>query len=338
MKQLILALGLPLSLLVATQATAIEIIEPEINAFEAITISSRDDQVSTLGEVSFIVDFSATHDDLFSLSIRRKNLRLQDDREVEVFAYDKGAGIIVAAAAPVSHISISGRNGAEISALFHNANNQVIAPAPADIGVFDLSFNPLDIAYAPTLPPSAMNMDVTILIDRSGSMLDAMPSVLSATRDFMANLPDWTQCHIFTFGSDVERLTSSDPDQLSPCPQSLWVLNQPIAVGGSTALFEAINQGLAINAGHSALPNLVIVLTDGVNTQKATFTKAELISKKQILKSKVLTFWAGSYSPTHLQGIADYESVSTLNVKADLDKFLQTIGISISGIQTLTIK
>ncbi|GAB1256170.1 hypothetical protein NBRC116494_06720 [Aurantivibrio plasticivorans] len=327
---------LALPFVLAAHAQAIEIIEPQVHEFKSVSITSSDDQVATLGQVSFIVDFSAARDNLFELEIRREELKLKDGRNSEVFAYDKDAGVIIAASAPVSHISISGKNGSDVLALFHNAKNEVIAPRPNDIRLFDLNFQPLDFSYTPALTPSSMRMNVTILIDRSGSMAEAMPSVLTATRGFMANLPDFTRCRIFTFGADVQSLTPHDPAQLSACPQSLWVLNRPIHVGGGTALFSAIHQGLAIkDTPKSTLPNLVIVLTDGINTQGSPYTLFDLADLKKQSNSKIMTFWAGAHNPAYLKGLADIESVSTRNVKTDLDIFFHTIGVSVSGMQTL---
>lgn len=317
---------------------AIEVEEPGIET-ATFEIRSPDDTVATLGKVDFLIDFQAEHDSLFDLKIRRGGLTLHDGRPITVFGYDKAAGIIVTASAPITNISVSGVQGKDVLALFHNSNNEIVAPHSSDIRLFDLDFNPVEFSYQPATPPQNLNMDVSILIDKSGSMDGHMSSVLTATRNFMAGLPDFTRCHVLTFSTKVERLTSSDASQIASCRNSIWSLNRPIKAEGGTALFSALENAFRTKTQNSmGIPHLVIALTDGVNTQDHGLSKEQLITLKQQENTQLLTFWAGSYDPTHLQGLANLESVSTQDIKTDLDAFFHTIGVSVSGLQTLTIQ
>jgi len=319
-------------------AHAVEVIEPSVHTAQ-FNITSPDDTVATLGKVSIIIDLAAEHDSLFELQIRRKNLQLEDGRAVSVFGYNKEGGVIVAASAPVTHISVAGVQGKDILALFHNDHNEVIAPNKKDVRLFDLNFNPISFDYSPATPPINIGMDVSILIDHSGSMSGHMPDVIQATRDFMSSLPDFTRCHVLTFNEKVTLLTSAEPGRLSSCPNSLQAISRPIKAEGGTALFYALenafNQSMTT---HSQLPHLVIVLTDGVNNQPHTLSFDQLVALKNRSNGKLLTFWVGSYDPAHLKGLADLESVSGANIKNDLDMFFHSIGVSVSGLQTLIMQ
>jgi len=105
--------------------------------------------------------------------------------------------------------------------LFYNEQNEVIAPNKKDIRVFSLDSKALKFEYQPTSTPASVGMDVSILIDKSGSMKGHMPVVMAATRGFMANLPDFTRCHVLTFSDNIERLTSKSAKNASNYPDSL---------------------------------------------------------------------------------------------------------------------
>jgi uncharacterized protein with von Willebrand factor type A (vWA) domain len=181
-------------------------------------------------------------------------------------------------------------------------------------------------------------MDVSILIDRSGSMDNHMQDVMDAARRFMSDLPDFTRCHVLTFNDQVTRLTPDNPQRLRSCPDSLWAVSKSVTAEGGTALFSAIDEAfLQTDGGAGALPHLVIVITDGVNNQTSRLNQEELIALKGTSGSKLLTFWAGSYDPSHLKGLADVETVSSADIRGDLDAFFHSIGVSVSGLQTLTI-
>ena len=124
------------------------------------------------------------------------------------------------------------------------------------------------------------------------------------------------------------------------CPDSLWAISQPIKTGGNTALFSALQAAFTLKAKSKrwSIPHLVIALTDGLDNQPISLTHKQLIALKKSSNSKLLTFWAGSYDPSHLQGLADHETVSRQNIKSDLEAFFHSIGVSVSGLQTLRLK
>jgi uncharacterized protein YegL len=218
--------------------------------------------------------------------------------------------------------------------LFYNANHEILAPPKHTIKLFDLNFKPLIFEYSPAqLPSKDIKMDVSILLDRSGSMGGSMQMVQTATQEFMKQLPSFTQCSVLLFGSTVVPLTQTP----LPCSASGSLLSAPIAAEGLTALFAALETGLGLHAAATGLPHLVILVTDGLNTENHVLSKEQIITLKKSTNARVMAFWAGAYDHEHLKGIVDFESVSTSNIKNDLDAFFSSIGVSVSGIQTLTL-
>jgi hypothetical protein len=125
-------LAFSISLALSCPVCGFEVLSPE-SGTASFEITSPDDTVETLGKVSFVIDLSAEHDSLFELQIRHQGLLLSDGRPVTTFGYDKAGRVIVGAALPVTHVSVSGVSGDDATALFHNANNEVIAPNGNDI-------------------------------------------------------------------------------------------------------------------------------------------------------------------------------------------------------------
>jgi hypothetical protein len=320
-------------------ANASEIREPKLDVLKSVTFTSIDDQVKTLGKVDFIIDLSASQDDVFELKLRRTKLSLQDGREVTAFGYHKEAGVIIGAVAPVSRVIITGEENDSILAQFYNTQNEIIAPSFKQIQLFDLDFKPLKFDYQPASQPKNVVMDVSLLIDVSGSMEAALQDVTNASREFLSELPSFTRCSVLTFGTEVTRLTEAKPTDRSSCPESLNTLNQGLSASGTTALHRVLYDTLEDNKSiSSTLPKLTIVLTDGQDSQNPEITAKQLIALKHESNSKILIFWAGSYDLSYLKGLADIESVSDQQVKQNLEAFFRSIGISINGLQTITLK
>ncbi len=323
----------------ATIAGAIEINEPADHSFTGITFTSVDDDIRTLGTPEFVIDLSAARDDLLELKARRSELKLGNGKPISVFGYNKDINIMIGASDPVKHLSVVGTDQDNILALFYDQDNAIIAPKLDQIQLFDLDFKPLAFTYIPAQKPTNQFLDVDILIDVSGSMENALAGVTDATRQFMKELPTFTRCSILTFGTTVERLTDHDPSKLKPCPNSLDVLMGGLKASGATALHRVIKESLeGGNTKVRKLPKLSILLSDGVDTENPEITLDQLKSLKDKSNSKVLIFWAGSYDPDYLKGLADIETISDYDIESDLSRFFTSIGISINGMQSITIK
>lgn len=319
--------------LISVNTFALEVSEPKVPMAEKIVITSPDDFVLTLGKVNIFIDLAAEHDTLFELQLRRAELKLEDRRKSSAFGYSKSGGIVLIAGEPVTHISVTGVENGRVSAIFYNKDHEIIAPPKKSMRVFNLDLNPLEFDYAPAQPPSKdFKLDVAVLLDRSGSMYLQMNMVQSATQTFLKELPSFTMCSVFTFGNIVEALTQSQ----MPCSSATTLLNNPIMPEGMTALASALDRGMNSRTTHAqGTPNLVIVVTDGISTEP--MDKQKLLAIKNATNSKVLVFWAGFHDPEHLKGLADLEIKSSAEIKKDLDAFFTSIGVSVSGMQTLTL-
>lgn len=326
-------LALWLALLITTQADAIEIKQPDIEITPNIAITSPDDDVLTLGKIEYFIDIGAEHDTLFELKTRREKLTLKDGRVSTVFGYDLTGKVIVIGVAPITRISVTGADDKAISAIFYNANNEVIAPKKENIAVFDLDYNRKDFSYTPSKTPQGLTIDASILIDVSTSMEPYLQSVLDSTRAFLSSMPEFSHCEIYTFGSTVDLLTT----QSKPCPNSVGILlSSTIKANGATALYRAI--GTALKAKKKqANPHLIVVITDGVNTEKSSLTINEMISLKKKKYAKILVFGTGGYEAKHLSAVRDFEVLSPQYLKQDIDAFFHSIGVSVSGIQRLVL-
>jgi len=321
--------------LCANSAFAIEVKAPQELQTSEFEISDPDRFIGTLGKVDFIIDLSASHDDLLALKVRRSSLKLKDGRSFKTFAVHKEGGIIIIASGEVSHLSIASVEGGDVSTLFYGANNEIIAPQAKDIAMFDLAFKSIKFGYTPLQTPGSLTIPITIALDTSGSMAGHMDSVIKATRVFMRELPDFTRCRLITFSNDVNYLSERDISKQKSCPASTYLLNQPLQAGGATALYKAIGTGFD-DVPASGFPNIVIVITDGINTVDDGLGLLRLTVTKYSNKSKLFVFWAGNYDKNNLSGLPDLEFVSTQNLQSDLDKFFRTLGVSLSGIQTLS--
>ncbi|MCB9987720.1 MAG: VWA domain-containing protein [Rhodospirillales bacterium] len=334
-------LALAISVALASASWGFTVVEPGVQANGAPEIVTPDENVRSLGQVHFALDFAATRDSLYELKIRRHSLTLPDGRPVTALAYDKDANVLVGGTDPVTHISLAAVNetvgGREAMALFHNGKSEVIAPESKDIAVFDLSFNPISFDYKPVGQPRDTKIPVSILIDRSGSMSRVMPEVLDATRAFMKTLPEFTRCELLTFAKAIERLTPSAITHQLSCPRSTAYLPGKLKTGGATALYEALHQSFQAGQNQSTTPKIVVVLTDGVNTATSHHSKASLLKEKNHAPAKLFVFWAGEDDPKHLDQLSDWEVMAGEDVRTQLDRFFQSIGISVSGIQTLRL-
>lgn len=299
-------------------------------------------EVKTFGQVTFVIDLAGARDGKRELEIRRKRLTLADGRPVTSVGYDLKSGIIIGSAGPVDRISVAGveqtAKGRQVLAIFYDKNNQVMAPSPADLIVFDVNYNTLAVDYTPLVGAPAAGLDVSILIDSSGSMVLAMKDALAATSSFLANLPDFTRCQIITFGQEVRHLTPENPNELPACADSGKYLKPGITAFGGTALSAALQEGFSRTASSGLeTPKLVLVVTDGINTVDSGVSHEELAELKDKNNIRSFVFWTGNHDPEHLKGLADYELAATTNIAQELESFLQTIGVSVSGMQTLRI-
>lgn len=329
-----------ISALLSTPLAAFEFITPdEALGSASIEITDPDADVTTLGQVEFFIDLAASHDDLLALKVRRADLRFADGRPATAYGVHKEAGLIVVAGGAVRHVSISSvqpKGGTrETLVLFHGEDGQIIAPKRRDLAVFDLDFNRLSFSYEPLAPPGAIHLPVNILLDISGSMGGHMEGVQRATQGFMEGLPDFARCRVTLFNDKLRPLTNTR----EPCANAKGVLDAPITTSGSTALFEAVGAGFDTSSGPvpAGTQIIAIAVTDGLDTDGYEGGLEGLKSKKESSGAKLFVFWSGDYLQGTLDDLPDLEFESTDNLDKELEQFFRSLGISISGLQTLLV-
>ncbi len=324
-------------LFVSAQSFVIE--SPIVDQRAEVKVVDPDELISNLGRVRFVIDFTSANDDLFMLEIRRREFELADGRAASTIAVSKQDGIIVSAAPPTRHISIvgmkTGSGNAVIQAIFYDASNQIISPSPNDIAVFDLTFERQDIEYEPRRVSGPGSMSVSLLLDNSGSMSGFQSQALEAARDFLDELPDFTRCDLYVFASVGEPLNSAAGS--SSCPSSSHLLSKVPAANGGTSLMNAIEEGFNKAGDITELTSLVVIVTDGVNTVTPRLSHSDLLALKKQKNVKILVYWIGAHDRNHLKDLADQEIVGRSNVKADLDAFFETVGVNVSGIQSIEL-
>ena len=312
---------------------------PDEKRIADFKISDPDTEVTKLGTVRFVIDFSSVNDDLFMLNIRRHEFRLLDGRKVEAIAVSERDGLIIGAVAPVKQISIVGvettSGNRVMQVIFYDAKNQIISPVSSDIAVYDLAFELQSISYEPLRSSAPGSMSVSLLLDNSGSMSGFQKEALAASREFLRELPEFTNCQLFVFADQVDQLTS--PGRVSNCPASRSLLSRVRPASGGTALMNALEEGFSVVGDSAGMPSLVVVVTDGVNTVEPRLSPEALIALKQQREVTTLVYWIGPHDRNHLKDLADQEIVGRHSVRADLDAFFETIGISVSGIQSIEL-
>lgn len=333
-----------LALAVHCACYGLSIDEPSAASRSTFEVVTPEDGARTLKSITFEIDLSAQSDGLEELKARRAGLTLAGERPATIFAHDASSGVILAGAAPIARIAIVGSqvsdSGHHVSAIFYNDRNEIISPSPRDVSAFDTAHQRLRVDYKPMSHPAGLRLPVQVLIDTSGSVHGAMPELLSATRAFLRNLPNFTDCEVWMFAENVKRLTPDPAGGGLTCNEAQAHVPSSLPTGQATALNDALAQALvpastSSGASGSGIAQLVVVLTDGINTVQTHNTLPRLQSLKRKSGAKIIVFWSGAYDAAALRGLADAEMISKRSVKDDLEEFFISIGVSVSGIQTL---
>ena len=316
---------------------------PEEEQFATFELHDPDQDVRTLGTPEIAFDLSASTDTLLDLRIRRSDLRLPGGAPFTAFAGHKDENLIVIAGGPVAKVTITGVSSSgsmrEVLVLFADAHGTLIAPAPDQVAVFDTDFNKLPLSYRPASIPQHALLPVSLALDVSGSMAAHMDAVITASRSFLSSLPLYARCRILTFNDAVNALPIPGGHQI--CRASGDALNAMPAPNGGTKLLAALDEGLRAPPvrGANTLPPIVLAVTDGVDTASPDpgGLLASLATAKRQTGAKIFVFWAGVHEPTLLSGLADLQITGTADVKSELERFFQSLGVSLSGVQVLDV-
>lgn len=131
-------------------------------------------------------------------------------------------------------------------------------------------------SIAPDAKVEAIPREITLVIDRSGSMRgDKLAKVKESVKQIIAGLQEGESFNLITYNEGVD-MFSAEPILKTPeqeCKAFEWI--DGITARGGTNIHEALKQALAPNSRHGTLP-LVIFLTDGMPTIGTTSEKAIL--------------------------------------------------------------
>lgn len=323
---------------------AVEIVIPDDEQSSTIQIDDPDAQVYTERKPEIIFDLSASHDDLFDLKIRRSGLLLKGDRPFTAFAGHKEEDLVVIAGGSVASINIAGVSGTgkdrKALILFRKQDGSVMTPPPENVSVFNADFEKLSFDYRPLRVPDGTSLPISILIDVSGSMDGHIEDIKSAIRHFLSILPPFARCRIFTFNENVSELTRGTMD----CRNSAAVLHQDLNVGGNTELFNALDfvfeeNKSAVPSWERGMPNITLVITDGIDSGILPKDRSIVTNTRKVaMDNHLFVFWAGNFKPEHLKGLADLQVSAGSDLKGELERFFSALGVSLSGLQTITVK
>jgi Ca-activated chloride channel family protein len=127
---------------------------------------------------------------------------------------------------------------------------------------------------APEHTDRAAPKDVTLVLDRSGSMSgEPLAQAKAAARAVLARLAPEDRVNVVAFDDTVDPLWSR-PRRLTPelrREAELWV--DGLTDGGGTNLQQALEKALAAQL-HDELPDVVVFLTDGQSDGRATLAAA----------------------------------------------------------------
>ncbi len=328
-----------------SSAQRFTIVTPDQESRGTFAVSDPDRLTRTLGKPEIQFDLAASHDSLLDLRIRRAGLKLHNGKTATAFAGHAEANLVIVAGGPVSHISIAGVSPAggsrEALVLFKAADGTLIAPASDDVAVFDSAFNRLPFTYSPASIPKHTLLPVTLLLDISGSMAGHMSDVVTAAQAFMSSLPLYARCRIVLFNDRVQHFWPP-PGQASVCATAGFAFWKPLPEpSGGTALLAAIEDGLRTPPELSGprMQAITLAITDGVDTG-ASDPAAEvrrLASLKATQGGKLFVFWAGVSDPALLANVADLQIQGGADVKNELERFFRSLGVSLSGLQSVKI-
>lgn len=335
-----------LTLASSAQAQRFTVVTPDADGHGVVSVSDPDQLVRTLGRPEIQFDLAASHDSLLDLRIRRANLKLPNGQPATAFAAHADSGLVIVAGAPVAHITISGVSKAgdsrEALVLFRAEDGTLLAPPRDDIAVFRTDFSRLSFEYSPASIPKYAMLPVTLLLDVSGSMTGHIKDVTDAAERFVSSLPMLARCRIVLFNDQVQQFWPPS-GHASGCAAAgfafLKALPEP---SGGTALLAAIEDSLRAPPSFSVphLPAITLAITDGVDTgaRDSASEARRLATLKSTSGSKLFVFWIGQSDPALLTGIADLQIESGVDVKDELERFFRSLGVSLSGLQSLRVE
>lgn len=187
-----------------------------------------------------------------------------------------------------AYIAVSSDSG-DVSQL----NNRDVKVYVDDKEVVNPEFAPVDASEQP--------LSATLVIDRSGSMAgEPINQAKAAASQFVDRAGDNDRIGVVQFGASVETLLSLSKDKNA----AKQAINQITAVG-DTALYDALNQGVAATSGCSR--RAVVILSDGGDTSSKNASLDSAINAANVagIPAFVVGLQGSTYDSQMLRGIAE---------------------------------
>ena len=288
-----------------------------------------------LKEPTLEIDLAKQNMSRDELRIEKKGLKV-NGKVANSYTFHKKANVVIAAAEPISHITLNSVKAVEgeqqeVMAVFQH-DHKVLTPKPKDIGVFDLhTLEPLDFSTTTRLQGIPQNFVLTVLLDASGSMAGVtMGMVKKAVKKFMEMMPSYAMCQLITFNTELQYIT--------PAPAKCAAVGmevEGVSAEGGTDIYRALEQTYREGNTLPYRHHVVIVFTDGISAP-ATITKEMVANAKGEIKT--LVFWAGAYEKEALKDLVEVEVQANSDLEKDLAAFFENTAESIDGQMVLTIE
>ncbi len=284
-----------------------------------------------------VVDLTRRNMSHDELRIEQHGLKIHGKPVSSYVIHEKG-NLVVAARAPVSHITVNSLKaipGEQQEAyLVFQHDHQILTPKEQAIGVFDLqSLAPLKFSTKTKLQGIPENFLAIVALDVSGSMSGAvLDSTKAAIKTFLKALPSYSKCQLVTFNTEIQWITPAPAN----C-QAVAMEVDALEAGGNTDLYKAFEQIYLEGKRQPFQHQVLVAYTDGMG-QETTVSKEDVVKAKAQTDIKTMVFWAGQYEKDALKDLVEVEVQAGSNLQDDIAKFFKDTAESISEQIALTIQ
>jgi len=169
--------------------------------------------------------------------------------------------------------------------------------------------------------------NISLLVDRSGSMDGFDQDVTTAIRNFSSLKVVSAKCGIYEFGSEVSQLPGAFQ---TTCDDALARYTMSPAEGG-TALYTAMDRAYRGMLNLDGL-SVIVILSDGRPGDGPT---PELLEYSKKFPTFVL--WVGDHTQDYIAAYSTAHAVSTSASVQEIEDFFNSVAFSLHGHQAIRI-
>lgn len=221
--------------------------------------------------------------------------------------------------------------GLQVISNFRDANGHFVTPPQSNIAMYNTSGDRLCFDYENATAASP-DISITLLLDRSGSMLHVIDDVKNSANGFLDLLPPSANCAVASF-NDTWRYGHSN---FLSCNDGGFGFENITASGG-TDIYAPLKDAYQkfSQPEFASHQKAAIIITDGY-TLKDSVRKAELLN----LKNDVVTlvYLIGGNQRNELEGLTDHFIAHSANTSQSISAYLQTISQIYNSQKVLTVK